>query len=378
MAEVSTEQQEVASVPFSGEWKDTPSPAPIVEETKAVIPDENILNSDEKPTVNPDVVEQATGDTLAPVSQTPDIAVKEEKAAEPAKVIEPEPLKFANETSEKIFNLIKEGKTDDVYAVLAEQKKLAEVDKLSPSEIIKLNLQYKNKDFSAKEINDLFEDTYTRPDEPRQGALEEDEDFTARMDKYKAQIERLDNRIARDAKPATAELQKLQQEIILPDIQTPGTTAQGPTQEELEAQNERFLQSVDEGLQALNGYQTTFKDEEVELTVSYKLTAEEKAELQPILALAQSDGNAFLSKLGWLDPNGNLVAAKLAEDLPYILNKTKIINKMVAETGNQRYAEAKKSIKNIDYGGRQAGNGDMGATPEQLQNKMSETFFSFR
>lgn len=371
MAEFSTEPQETVSVPFSGEWKTEPSPAPIVEANTEVIPDETILHSEEKPIVNPNVVEQATGDTIAPVSQTPPVV---EQAAPPK--AEPEPQKFANEESRKMYDAILAGDREKVLSILSEQKKLAEVDKLAPADIIKLNLQYKNKDFSQKEINDLFEDTYNRPDQPVQGTLEEDEDFATRMAKYTAQVERLENRIARDAKPATAELQKLQQEITLPDIQKAENPNQGPSQEELEAQNERFMQSVDEGLQNLNGYQTTFKDEEVELTVGYKLTAEEKSEMQPVLALAQSDGNAFLSKLGWLDANGNLVASKLAEDLPFILNKTKIINKMVAETGNQRYAEAKKTIKNIDYGGRQTGNGDMGATPEQLQNKMSEFFFS--
>ena len=257
---------------------------------------------------------------------------------------------------------------------------MASVDKLPPADIIKLNLQYQNKDFSESEINDLFEETYSMPEKPVQGSLEDDEDFKVRDEKYKAQLDRLEKRIARDAKPATAELLKLSKEIQLPNIQKQEPINNEPTQEELDAQKvlaEKFLKNVDEGLQVFNGYQTTFKDEEVELTVGYKLTKEEKDEIKPLIALSNSNGVEFLTKIGCLNEKGEINTAKLTEDLPLILNKTKVINKLVTETGNQRLAAAKKAIKNVDFSGaNKAGNGDMGATPEQLQSNMSTHFFS--
>jgi hypothetical protein len=362
--EKTTEIVETPNYFAEGGWKTEPSQAQVAEP---------LATSQEpiKEEVIPIVEKPAEVVAEHPKGEEKPIAVKS---------AEPEPLKFANEESEKVFNLLKEGKIDDVYSIISEQKKLASVDKLPPADIIKLNLQYQNKDFSESEINDLFEETYTMPEKPVQSLTEDDDEFKVREEKYKAQVERLEKRIARDAKPATAELLKLSKEIVLPNIQKQEPINNEPTQEELDAQKvlaEKFLKTVDDGLQVFNGYQTTFKDEEVELTVGYKLTKEEKDEIKPLLELSNSNGVEFLTKIGWLNEKGEINTAKLTEDLPLILNKTKVINKLVTETGNQRLAAAKKAIKNVDFsGGNKAGNGDMGASPEQLQQQMATHFFS--
>ena len=267
---------------------------------------------------------------------------------------------------------------DDVYTILAEQKKLSTADKLPPADVIKLNLQYQHKDFTQQEINDLFEETYVYPEKPEQSYDELDEDFKKKEEKYQAQVARIESRIARDAKPASAELLKLAKEIVLPDIQRQTPVNNEPTQEELDAQKEQaelFIQSVDKGLEVLNGYQVTFKDEEVTIPVTYKMTKEEKDAIRPLVALSNSNAGEFLSKIGWLDANGNINAAKLAEDLPFILDKEKIISKMVSETGNKRHEASIKAIKNIDYSGKKSA-GDMGKNPEQAQKEFGSFFFS--
>lgn len=314
--------------------------------------------------------------TATPIEET--ASITEEKKVEPT-IIEPEPIKFANEESEKVFNLLKEGKIDDVYAIISEQKKLATVDKLPPADIIKLNLQYQHKDFTPQEINDLFEDTYSMPEKPVQSISEDDDDFKAREDKYNAQLEKIENRIKRDAKPATAELLKLSKEIVLPDIQKQQALVNEPTQEELDvlkAKSDLFLKKAAEELNALQGYKVTYKDEEVEIPVAYNLTKDEKSKIQPLIELSHSNGIEFLKSIGWLDEAGELVASKLAEDLPFIINKEAVLQKMVTETGVLRYAAAKKSIKNIDYSGGKTGGGEVGASPEQIQKKWVTGFFS--
>ncbi len=364
MTEIIENTPEIAAPPLTvpdfldeTKWSSTPTiptPAPVVEP----------IVTEEKPKEETPVV---VPDTTPIVEETPKEIVPEV-----------EPLKFANEESEKVFNLLKDGKVDEVYNILNEQKKLSSVDKLPPADIIKLNLQYQNKDFNDQEINDLFEETYNFPEKPIQSITEDDDEFKIRNEKYQAQVEKIEKRIARDAKPATAELLKLSKQIVLPDIQKQAPVNAEPTQEELAAQQQQtqqFLKSVDESLNSLEGYKVTFKDEEVTIPVAYKLSKEEKAAIQPLIALSSSNAGEFLSKIGWIDDKGNINAAKLAEDLPFILNKTTVIQKMVTETGNQRYAEAKRSIKNIDYSGGKSAGGDMGKTPEQAQKEFASTFF---
>lgn len=296
-----------------------------------------------------------------------------------AKVTTPAEIKYANEESERVFNLIKEGKTDEVLSILSEQKRLKEVDKLPAADIIKLNLQYQNKDFSPDDINELFSERYSMPEKPEQD-LETDEEFAAKLAKYEKEVQKVENRISRDAKPATTELLKLQKEIVLPDIPSAKKepVIEGPTQEELEAEQkqvELFLQTVDDVVKNFNGYETTFKAEESEIKVAYVPSAEEKKEYQPIIALAGTNAGAFMEKLGWIDKDGNINAAKISQDVPLILNKEKVFQKIASETASKRQEASIKNIKNIDYSGGKS-NGDLGVTNQQLQEKLVTHFFS--
>lgn len=339
-------------------WKPTPteqaSVAPVIEEKK-----EEVIVEAEKPAL------------------TEEKGI-EEKKPEIQAVPEKEKINFANEESEKVFNLLKEGKIDDVYSIISEQKKLANIEKETPADIIKLNLQYKNKDFTPQEIQELFEDTYIMPEKPEQGTLETDDEFKIREDKYKAQTERIENKIKRDAKPAAAELLKLSKEIVLPEIQKQVPVNKEPTQEELDAQKlqvQQFLKIVDEATNALNGYQVTFKDEEVSIPVTYKLTKEEKAAIQPLILLSEKNAGEFFEKIGWIS-EGKVNAVKMAEDLPFILNKESVLQKMVTETGNKRHEASIKAIKNIDYTGGKQPAGDVGLSTAQMEKNWVTGFFS--
>ena len=293
----------------------------------------------------------------------------------------PEPIKFANEESEKAYRLFLEGKADEVLDIYAEQKKLKEASKLPPAEAIKLHLQYQNKDkgFTEKEITDLFNEQYEMPDKPVQFLSESDDEFEARTTRYEKDVQRIENRISRDAKPAVAELAKLSKEIVLPNIVNVAPEPIEPTQEELDVQRKKdeiFIQSVNDGIAKFNGYESTFKDEEVEIKVAYRPTADEKIELQPLIALSNTNAGEFLAKIGWLDDKGEINTSKLAEDLPFILDKSKILQKMVSETGNKRHEASIKAIKNIDYSGAPPSGGDMGKTNQQKESEMVTHFFT--
>lgn len=333
-----------------------------------------------------------------PTTHVADVVVDEEKppvdvtpvapVAEAQPVVEEKPKevpvipaieKFANEESETVYNLLLAGETDKVLDIYAEQKRLKEADKMPAVDRIKLAIQYSNKNFTASDVDDVFNDYYEFPDKPVKGEFEDDDEFKAKEDKYNSAVEKINRKIERDAKVATVDLQKISKEIVLPNITERLSTKVEPTQEELAEQQKSyddFLKKVDAQVKSFNGYESTFKDEEVELKVGYKLTNEEKTGMQPLLTLAGTDAPAFLKSIGWLDEKGEINLTKITEDLPFITDKQKVLSKMISETGNQRYAEAKKTIKNIDYSGGKKGAGDMGESPEQLQGKMVSHFFS--
>lgn len=340
-------------------WKSAPTVIPEAAIKDPVIDEKDKIIEETKPEiVKPNDIKE----------EVKPVEVKTEAVA-------PEPLKFANEESEKIFNLLKEGKNEEVFKVLAEQQKLVTVE---GADAIKLQLQYQNKDFSDDDINELFNERYEMPEKPVQD-LETDEEFAAKIEKYERDVKKVENRIARDAKPAKTELQKLQKEIVFTDIK-PETSLQQkePTQEELAAialQKENFLKDVDAGAKTFNGYNATFKDKEVEIPVAYVVTEEEKNSIKPLLESAWTNLGDFFTKVGWADAEGTVNTAKMIEDLHLIQNKESIFSRLVSETGNRRYDAAIKSFKNIDYSGGGKGNGDMGVTHEQAQKGMTEAFF---
>ncbi len=107
---------------------------------------------------------------------------------------------FSDDVSRTLFDAIKEGKTDDVYQILNEQKKL---DKLTNSEltteiaaeIVKTNIQNKFKDLSADEVDLLFYDQFFVPLKPEQGYDETDEDYADKLKTWQAQADYTEKRL---------------------------------------------------------------------------------------------------------------------------------------------------------------------------------------
>lgn len=356
-------------------WKNQPTIAEVKDPT--IKEKDEQIKEDKSEVVKPDEPEKIPGASPHPIQDRPD-EVKEEVKPTEVKKEDPHALKFANEESEKLFNLLKEGKQEEVYKVLAEQNKLATAE---GAEAIKLQLQYQNKDFSSDDINELFNERYEMPEKPVQD-LETDEEFAAKIEKYEREVKKVENRISRDAKPAKTELLKLQKEIVLPDIPV-SIQSKEPTQEELDAQKEwveKFSLQVDDGLSKFGGYNTTFKakvnNEEVELQAAYVPTDKEKETLKPIVALAGTDAGAFMQKLGWVDDKGNINTQKITHDLPMILSREEVLSKILSEGATKMGKEMVKSIKNVDVSGKPSSNGELGETGAKKEEKMVSHFFS--
>ncbi len=125
-------------------------------------------------------------------------------------------INFANETSKKVFEYLKEGKVDEFMSVYQQQKLLESVDKLDADNVLKLKIKYENPELTESEINDEFESRYgvEQPD------IDEDLDDAADIEKAKKKFEREKSAMERlkkkDLKEAKDFLQEKKQEIVLP------------------------------------------------------------------------------------------------------------------------------------------------------------------
>lgn len=143
--EVNVEQADISTQLQAAMWDDKPiNPAPATEVVEEVKKEEPVV---ETPAANEWWKEFEFQDA--------DTAKNEIKRLKEAK---PEEIKFANEDSKKVFDYLKEGKTDDLYSFLDQQKKVSrlldgDVDEKKAAEIIRFNLSTK-KDFTEADVEE--------------------------------------------------------------------------------------------------------------------------------------------------------------------------------------------------------------------------------
>lgn len=260
-----------------------------------------------------------------------------------------EEIKFANEQSKKFFDLLKEGKEDDVYNFLNEKKKIekytsVEVNKDTAEEIIKLSLSTKNKNLSSKEIDFLYKQEYIAPKEPVQKPLEENEDFEERHNEWKEKVEVIEMKRMVAAKMAQPELEKLKSEIVLPDIQNNQSQTQ-VSQEELEKFNkvkDDYVKSIDTVLKDMNEFNIMVKDEEVDVPLVYTYSAEEKKQVaSQMKVLAEHNFNVTaLFDERWSNKDGSVNTVQIAKDLALLNSGDKAIQKLT----NDAFSKSKLKI----------------------------------
>ena len=272
-----------------------------------------------------------------------------------------EEVKFANEASEKFYDLLKEGKEDDLYNFLQEKKRIekltsSEVDDNIAADIIKLNMQKRYKDLTEAEIEYKFNKQFGVPAKPVQQDIETDDEYQERLSNWESKVKDIKTEMMIEAKLAKPELEKLKSELTLPDIKRE-SQSQGLTQEELEAQAkfvDSFKQSAKNALNSFDGFNVMVKDEEVEIPLSYAVSQEEKSAIEAQIAqFAESnfDANAILADR-WLTENGELNTNQVIRDLALLQSDGKISQKFVNDAASKRLAEHIRRTSNISVTSR--------------------------
>ena len=165
-----------------------------------------------------------------------------------------------------------------------------------------------------------------------------------------------DVRVERDAVAAKAELATKITQLVPPEIPNKNEGNQGPSQEVLEARKafiDGFVKAIPKELENFKGFNTVFKDDAVEIPISYGITPEEVKAYQGKLeafANANLDVNTLFSDR-WVNKDGTVNASKAAADLYVLDNFEKILSKVATESGNKRLAHQIKVNSNINVKG---------------------------
>ena len=259
---------------------------------------------------------------------------------------------FSDDVSRTLFDAIREGKTDDVYQILNEQKR---IDKLTSSEltteiaaeIVKTNIQNKFKDLSADEVDLLFYDQFFVPLKPEQGYDETDEDYAGKLNAWQAQVDYTEKRLMIEAKVLRPEIAKLKSEIKLPDIYNEaGREAQYQEEfEYLQQARSVYERTLDSEFQSFNGFNVSVKDDDVEIPISFNVAEDERLALKQ--ELSDFDGEAYLENR-WFNEEGKPNVRQIMADKYVLENLPRILQKVANEAASQRLLAHLKKSGNIN------------------------------
>ena len=263
-----------------------------------------------------------------------------------------EEFKFQDDMSKTLFDAIKEGKTDDIYEILNQQKKLDKLisNELTPDlavDIIKTNIQNKYKDLTSDEVDLLFYDQYFVPLKPEQAYDDSDEDYATKVKTWQSQVDYLDKKMMIEAKVIRPELTKLKSELKLPDIY-------GEAQQEAESREEVekmqqarsiYEKALDSDFQSFSGFTVSVKDEDVEIPISFNVAEEERLAMKN--SLADFDSDSYFGER-WFAEDGKPKVQQMMADKYLLENYNKILQKVANEAASQRMLAHLKKTGNIN------------------------------
>jgi hypothetical protein len=261
-------------------------------------------------------------------------------------------FEFKDDVSKTLFDAIREGKADDVYQVLNQQKRLeklttAELNTDLAIEIVKENLKQKHKELNDEEVDLLFYDKFYVPLKPEQGFDETDEDYSNKVKAWEAQVDYTEKKLLIEAKMTRSELEKLKSEIQLPDIYNEaGRYAESQEEFELMQQaRSTYEQTLNSDFQSFNGFNVSVKDEDVEIPIAFNVAEEERLAMKNQLEDFDTD-DYFEGR--WFNKDGRPNVQQIMADKYLLENRDKIFSKIANEAASQRLLAHLKKNGNIN------------------------------
>jgi hypothetical protein len=286
---------------------------------------------------------------------------------------------FSDDISRTLFDAIREGKTDDVYNILTEQKRLeklttAEVTPDLAFDIIKTNLQNKYQDLTSEEVDLLFYESYNFPPKPEQGYEDTDEEYKEKLQNWEAQVDFIERRMVIDAKVIRPELNKLKSDLQLPDIYGFGEYESRLQQEAeiLDYARSSYEKALDSQFNSFSGFNVSVKDEEVEIPITFNVADEERLALKQ--ELSDFDGEAYLENR-WFNEAGEPNVKQIMADKYVLENLPRILQKVANEAASQRLLAHLKKTGNITLN-QQTPQGAVQQSPNADMDRLAAWAFS--
>ena len=349
--------------PFdTGAWKDDESTTTeqngeqqtTTEETTVDTQDKTTDNGEAQPdTSGVDDTKKGDGDNDQTADKTTDDGQQDDSATQ----AEPE-LTFKNDISKKVFEAILAGNYSEVAPIIYEQSVLSNLDKLSPQDAIKLQMQYENPDMTDADIEKEFRERYEFEEDKVDTEFMTEEEIKAHQKRVEKEKKSFEKELKRDARDAVKFLSEKRQEIDIPNIndyinsKAPQTPDNSKEIEEynlfMEAERKKYEDSIEPSLQKITPFELEFKDDEVNFKVNFVPSKEDLDGMKDKLkAFTLED---YFGPEYYNQEKGEYNTAKLAEDIYWRENREKIVKSIVSQAVASAKADMLKKIKGVSIG----------------------------
>lgn len=269
--------------------------------------------------------------------------------------------KFENEMSEAIYNLLLEGKIDDVVDILGTKKFAEDIKSGDDEDVLKAYIKVNNPEFDDDDVDSEYEEKY------------QIDEYSFDESKLKREQKKLSQRIKNDVENAKEFFDSLAHEIKLPELSRNTESVEQQDDSEMEAliqeQRSSFLSSLNGVESRVSSLPFSWKDEKSNVAVNGKfdIPAQELSKYRQ----AAEDLESYQVDRYYKD--GKYNADRLVKELYVSDNLDKIITSAVSQAVNQTRLEMLKQSKNIQSEPNQSATFRPNAADEE--NSMYEQLF---
>ena len=247
-------------------------------------------------------------------------------------------IKFDNEASEALYNLIAEGKINEVADILYNKKIADEIKTKPDDEVLKSYIKFQNPEFDNDDIEAEYQEKYSI------------DEFAFDESKLKREQKKLNQKVKNDVSEAREFFESMSKEIKFPQYTQ---QQQVEPQEDTEAQEERqkFLDSLNGVESRIGSIPFNWKDDKASLSINgkFEIPAQEASKYREAAESLQD----YYGERYYQD--GKYNSEKLLKDLYIADNFEKIVQSVISQTANQTRIEMLKQRKNITTDTEQQG-----------------------
>ena len=269
-------------------------------------------------------------------------------------------LQFENEYSQKLYQMIAEGKVDELAEALYNRKVANEVMGKTDEEVLKAYIKQQNPEFDSEDVEAEYTEKYTI------------DEYAFDDSKLKREQKKLSQRIKTDVNSAKKFFENMSAEIKFPEFAVE-QQVEDNSEFEAEAQVERqkFLDSLQNS--QVGSLSFSWKDDKANMSVSgkYEIPAQDLSKYRQQAENLQE----YMADRYYQD--GKYQSDKLLKEMYINENFDRIIQSVISQTANQTRLEMLKQRKNITTDVEQAGTYRPSAADEE-KNLLESLFMGHK